>query len=570
MTDVFISYAHQNAEIVKQLYTRLQEEGFTSWVNWDKLEIGPDEQQEIFDSIEGAPKFLCILSDDWWKTESCHIALKHARDHNKIIIPVVYQESQLVDVGGSWLEQFWEDAARDNWYAVQDLPNVLFHGNHDFEAGLTALIDLLRENQPPQQPYTDRSVPAYDDEATRADGAALAWTQAISPEELAIDEAGDHRGELLNALEEVVVQRKSKRQARLFYRLRLVFFGLALLLIVMSLVIMRRSFQQEANNQAATAVAEQEHSLQFEQTVATITRREVLRTQATATTVQRNVLHAQETAEAAQAAADRRSVAAEYVNFGSWEFGQGEYETAIEDFTRAIEIDPEYALAYSRRGLTYYDLGEYEQAIADYTRAIELDPKDIFYYTDRGNAYRELGEYEQAIADYNRAIEVEPTSGWAYVSRGNIYKELGEYEQAIAEYDYAIELDPTDDWAYSNRADAALWLAPPNCTLAIVDIAQVEILNPDSPWLPFIRSDSNQRCNSTNTIPNYPDGTEVLLPVSRRIAISPGDLSQTALCNGGEIVIVKQTILHNDQPWVEITCSGGTGWLREEGLVPVE
>jgi len=53
---------------------------------------------------------------------------------------------------------------------------------------------------------------------------------------------------------------------------------------------------------------------------------------------------------------------------------EGEYDKAIVAFTKAIELDPELALAYNNRGWAYIELGQYEQGIADYTKAMELDP----------------------------------------------------------------------------------------------------------------------------------------------------------------------------------------------------
>ncbi len=87
---------------------------------------------------------------------------------------------------------------------------------------------------------------------------------------------------------------------------------------------------------------------------------------------------------------------------------KGEYEKAVVAFTKAIELDPSFALAYSNRGWVHIKLGEYEQAITDCSKAIELNPSLASAYNSRGWAYTELGQYEQAINDYNKAIELDP------------------------------------------------------------------------------------------------------------------------------------------------------------------
>jgi len=121
---------------------------------------------------------------------------------------------------------------------------------------------------------------------------------------------------------------------------------------------------------------------------------------------------------------------------------EGEYNKAIIAFTKAIELNPSFAVAYSNRGWTYIDLEQYEQGIADCTRAIELDPDFAIAYSNRGWAYIQLGQYEKGIADCTRAIELAPGLAIAYNNRGWAYIELGEYEKAIADYDRAMELAP--------------------------------------------------------------------------------------------------------------------------------
>jgi tetratricopeptide (TPR) repeat protein len=86
---------------------------------------------------------------------------------------------------------------------------------------------------------------------------------------------------------------------------------------------------------------------------------------------------------------------------------QGDYERAIADFSKAIELDPGSADAYNRRGAAYDDLHEYEQAIADYSKSIEFnyDPLSWPYY-NRGRAYYEIGDHDRAIVDFEKALEL--------------------------------------------------------------------------------------------------------------------------------------------------------------------
>ena len=81
--------------------------------------------------------------------------------------------------------------------------------------------------------------------------------------------------------------------------------------------------------------------------------------------------------------------------------------TAIINFTKAIELDPKYVLAYNNRGIAYDALKKYEESLADYIKAIELDPKYGDSYYNRGVAYKALGKTKEAEADFAKAKALE-------------------------------------------------------------------------------------------------------------------------------------------------------------------
>ena len=129
----------------------------------------------------------------------------------------------------------------------------------------------------------------------------------------------------------------------------------------------------------------------------------------------------------------------------------GDHDTAILEYTLAIDKDPNYADAYYNRGISYDALNQFERAIQDFDKAIELDPNDAVAYYNRGNSHHNLMQYELAIQNYNKAIELDPNDTDAYYNRGNSHKNLMQYELAIWNYDKAIELDPNYAAAYNNR-----------------------------------------------------------------------------------------------------------------------
>ena len=72
------------------------------------------------------------------------------------------------------------------------------------------------------------------------------------------------------------------------------------------------------------------------------------------------------------------------------EYQSGNYPKAIEHYTQAIDVKPDYAEAYFGRGNAYDDLKDYRKAIADYTEAIKYKSNYVEAYNNRGNAKRKV------------------------------------------------------------------------------------------------------------------------------------------------------------------------------------
>jgi tetratricopeptide (TPR) repeat protein len=128
-----------------------------------------------------------------------------------------------------------------------------------------------------------------------------------------------------------------------------------------------------------------------------------------------------------------------------------DYDRAIADCDKAIELDPKPARGYYVRCWVYLQKEDYDRGIADCDKAIELDPKFAKAYLDRCGNYWGKKDYDRAISDCNKAIELEPKFAEAYTARCLIYTQKQERDRAIADCDQAIELDPKSARAYNLR-----------------------------------------------------------------------------------------------------------------------
>lgn len=161
-----------------------------------------------------------------------------------------------------------------------------------------------------------------------------------------------------------------------------------------------------------------------------------------------------------------------YYNRGYTQEKLGNKLAAIEDYTQAIQLNPDHVDAYYSRGIARHDSGDKSGAIEDYTQAIKLKPKyyaSVYFY--RAFTYYRLGKMELAIEDYSQAIKnidklssvtsetisygfSTPYYGFAtaYYNRALAYSKLDKKQEAIEDYTQAIHLKPDYADAYYNRA----------------------------------------------------------------------------------------------------------------------
>lgn len=141
-----------------------------------------------------------------------------------------------------------------------------------------------------------------------------------------------------------------------------------------------------------------------------------------------------------------------YSNRGNTRHFLSRLSEALEDFARAIELEPGFSLAYSNRASVYCTQGRFQEAIADCDRSIKLDAANFRAYINRGAALVQLKRPEEALTDLNRAIELRPGVAVPYYQRGLALELLNRAGDAVMEYDRAIELDSKFALALYRRA----------------------------------------------------------------------------------------------------------------------
>ena len=142
---------------------------------------------------------------------------------------------------------------------------------------------------------------------------------------------------------------------------------------------------------------------------------------------------------------------AAYLFRGFAAFNLYKTDEAIQELSKAVELDPGYPPAYSHRADAYKDKGQVKEALADYSKALAIDPKYSVAYLNRANLYAGKSEFDQAVADYTRVLQIESRNILAYYSRGNAYAKQGHHEAAIADYDALLAINPLYPHAYVRK-----------------------------------------------------------------------------------------------------------------------
>jgi tetratricopeptide (TPR) repeat protein len=127
-----------------------------------------------------------------------------------------------------------------------------------------------------------------------------------------------------------------------------------------------------------------------------------------------------------------------------------DYDSVINDCTKAIAIDPSCVPGYFNRGSAYFMKKQYKPAISDCAEAIRLAPNLVGAWDMRGDAYMFEGNSDLAIADYSRVVKLNPTLVKTYLKRGEAFYHKQNYKGAIEDYDQAVKLGRADPHLFYN------------------------------------------------------------------------------------------------------------------------
>ena len=122
--------------------------------------------------------------------------------------------------------------------------------------------------------------------------------------------------------------------------------------------------------------------------------------------------------------------------------GTGEHEKAVEDYRRALELDPRDARAYHGLGLAYQSLGLFGEAEATLRKAIEVRPESWLGYNHLGLFYYYRGRYRESIEQLRHVVRLTPDNARGYLDLGAVLYYMEDFDQARAMFEKSISIEP--------------------------------------------------------------------------------------------------------------------------------
>jgi tetratricopeptide (TPR) repeat protein len=170
-------------------------------------------------------------------------------------------------------------------------------------------------------------------------------------------------------------------------------------------------------------------------------------------------------------------------------YDQNQFQQAIDDYTKAIQENPNNYMAYINRGIVLFELNRYDEALKDFKKAQIINPKNAYAYYNSAIVYTKMASttlendntylfYQKAKDELTKAIQNDPNFYKAYINRGLVNYKLAFYQDAIDDFTKAIQLKPLDYKAYYNRG--IVYYILDNFKAAESDFTNAIEINPDN------------------------------------------------------------------------------------------
>jgi tetratricopeptide (TPR) repeat protein len=153
-----------------------------------------------------------------------------------------------------------------------------------------------------------------------------------------------------------------------------------------------------------------------------------------------------------------------HYSLGNTLLRKGRTSEAIDQFTKALQIDPNYAEAHNNLGYALLVTGRASAAIEQCEEALRIDPSHSLAHNNLGNALVQTGRASEAIEHYKQTLRMSPNFADAHFNLAAALAQMGQISEAITELKAALRINPNDVDARNNliKLEAAQKTTPAN------------------------------------------------------------------------------------------------------------
>lgn len=175
---------------------------------------------------------------------------------------------------------------------------------------------------------------------------------------------------------------------------------------------------------------------------------------------------------------------------------QKEHETAIKFLQRAIQVDPDFAYAYTLLGHEYVATEEMDHAMQCFRSAVKIDPRHYNAWYGIGMIYQKQEKYEYAEVNFRRALSINSNSPVLTAHLGVVLMYLKKMDLALNALNDAIKLDPSNSFCLFHRATHLF--AMERHEEALEELEKLKLLVPKESILYFMIGKVHKKLGNTH------------------------------------------------------------------------
>jgi len=199
---------------------------------------------------------------------------------------------------------------------------------------------------------------------------------------------------------------------------------------------------------------------------------------------------------------------------------RGDYDRAIAEFRKAVEINPEHFDGHDNLGVIYSIRKEYDKATQEFQKALALEPNHADAHYNLGLTYSKLMQYDRAEGEFRKALEINPDYAEVYYDLGILYDDLNRCDMAAQQYLKAIAINP--DYTDAQNNLGALYYRQKDYNGAIREFNKVLSIQPNRP------DARNNLAASYFSLQDYP---KALQEFEYLLTLTPNDATLKAKIN---------------------------------------